>query len=249
MSPSGKGDVAASSSKANSNSNINDLELIDKPLQVDKWDGCAVKNALDDTVKKIMIDTYGYSESHALMDGRLVICTVACLFALFAMVWDYFHPFPESRSVLIICVLAYFAMMVVLTFYTTYCEQGIFLEAVDIDPTGVDPTNKWILSSARIPSVDWPKPKKSWLILRAIVNLVASYASMDIFYQRMSRFDDVYTLELVFVDGKTGITRSADVARSVAGYVDENGLVCEDIFTAEVNRLHSELLLPAKKDL
>ena len=42
---------------------------------------------------------------------------------------------------------AYFAMMVVLTFYTTYCEQGIFLEAVDIDPTGVDPTNKWILSS------------------------------------------------------------------------------------------------------
>ena len=27
-------------------------------------------------------------------------------------------------------------MMVVLTFYTTYCEQGIFLEAVDIDPTG-----------------------------------------------------------------------------------------------------------------
>ena len=40
-------------------------------------------------------------------------------------------------------------MMVVLTFYTTYCEQGIFLEAVDIDPTGVDPTNKWILSSGR----------------------------------------------------------------------------------------------------
>ena len=54
--------------------------------QVDKWDGCAVKNALDDTVKKIMIDTYGYAESHALMDGRLIICTVACLFALFAMV-------------------------------------------------------------------------------------------------------------------------------------------------------------------
>lgn len=67
-------------------------------------------------------------------------------------------------------------------------------------------------------------------------------------FEGMSRFDDVYTLELVFVDGKTGVTRSADVARSVAGYVDENGLVCEDIFTAEVNRLHSELLLPAKKD-
>ena len=64
----------------------------------------------------------------------------------------------------------------------------------------------------------------------------------------MSRFDDVYTLELVFVDGTTGLTRSADVARSVAHYVDENGLVCEDIFGAEVNRLHSELLMPVKKD-
>jgi len=234
MSPSGKGDSSSSSSKAISNSNINDLELIDKPLQVDKWDGCAVKNALDDTVKKIMIDTYGYAESHALMDGRLVICTVACLFALFAMVWDYFHPFPESRSVLIICVLAYFAMMVVLTFYTTYCEQGIFLEAVDVDPTGVDPTNKWILSSARVPSVDF-KLSKYRTCLKAFAN-------------GMSRFDDVYTLELVFVDGKTGATRSADVARSIAGYIDENGLVCEDIFTAEVNRLHSELLVPAKKD-
>ena len=132
MSPSGKGD-SASSSKSNGVPNINDLDLVDKPLQVrkmtnkmgfnslcvygiaiicsfcpkefietsspwyilssipplsqvDKWDGCAVKNALDDTVKKIMIDTYGYAESHALMDGRLIICTVACLFALFAMV-------------------------------------------------------------------------------------------------------------------------------------------------------------------
>merc|ERR1711942_273211 len=159
-----------------------------------------------------MIDTYGYAESHALMDGRLIICTVACLFALFAMVWDYFHPFPESRSVLIICVLAYFAMMLVLTVYTTYCEQGIFLEAVDIDPTGVDPTNKWILSSARIPSVDW-KPTRYRLALKVLTNLIASATSMDLFPSGMSRFDVVYTLEMVFVDGKTGETRSADVVK------------------------------------
>jgi len=245
MSPPGKD----SASKSNGVPNVNDLDLIDKPLQVDKWDGCAVKNALDDTVKKIMIDTYGYAESHALMDGRLIICTVACLFALFAMVWDYFHPFPESRSVLIICVLAYFAMMVVLTFYTTYFEQGIFLEAVDIDPTGVDPTNKWILSSARIPHIGWQaKSTRYRLAVRVIANLFTSMTGVNLFSSGMSRFDDVYTLEMVFVDGKSGATRTADVAKSVAGYVDENGLICEDIFTAEVNRLHSELLMPAKKD-
>jgi len=189
-----------------------DIDFIDKPLQVDKWDGCAVKNALDDTVKKIMLDTFGHVESHTLMDGRLIICTIACVFAVFAMIWDYYHPFPESRTVLIVCVLAYFVMMVVLTFYTTYCEQGIFLEALDIDPIGVERPNKWVLSSG------------------------------------MTRFDDIYSLEMIYIDGKTGVTRCAEITKSVAAFIDENGLVCEDIFAAEVTRLHAELLVPEKKD-
>ena len=56
---------------------------------------------------QVMLDKVGFKESHALMDGRLFICTIAVGFAMFALIWDYFNPFPESRPVLIICVLSY----------------------------------------------------------------------------------------------------------------------------------------------
>lgn len=94
-----------------------------------------------------MIDKFGFVESHRLMDGRLLICTIAVLFSLFALVWDYIKPFPESRPVLITCVVSYFILMGVLTVYTTYKEKGIFLVALDKDRAGVDPDNVWQVAS------------------------------------------------------------------------------------------------------
>ncbi|GIY99496.1 probable signal peptidase complex subunit 2 [Caerostris extrusa] len=82
------------------------------------------------------------------MDGRLAISGIAVSAAMFALLWDYLNPFPESRPVLIICVVSYFILMGLLTLYTSFLEKGIFLVAFENDPTGMDPPHTWQASSS-----------------------------------------------------------------------------------------------------
>lgn len=117
-------------------------------VRVCKWDGTAVKNSLDDGVKEVLVERFGYEEDHGLMDTRLAICGLAVAVATFALAWDYFYPFPASKQVLIGCVGTYFFLMMVLTVYTTYKEKGIFVVVKDKDPAGLDPDSKWEASSS-----------------------------------------------------------------------------------------------------
>ena len=56
---------------------------------------------------QIMKEEYGCVESHRLMDTRLMLCTIACSFSGFALVYDQLHPFPASLVVLTVCALSY----------------------------------------------------------------------------------------------------------------------------------------------
>ena len=114
---------------------------------VEKWDWNAVKNALDDSARSYLVAQNNFKEDHFLMNGRLIISTIGVLFSGYAIAYDWFHPFPESRSVLIACVILYFIMIGILTLWTSFLEKTCFAAAKYTD--GSNKTASWKLSSSQ----------------------------------------------------------------------------------------------------
>ncbi len=77
----------------------------EKPAKTDKWDWNAIKNALDDATTKFLISQKNFKEDHTLMNTKLIISTLAVLFSGIALLYDWLHPFPKSKDVLLVCVI------------------------------------------------------------------------------------------------------------------------------------------------
>lgn len=61
------------------------------------------------------------------------------------------------------------------------------------------------------------------------------------------RYDDKYNLTLSVKDGKTGKIKTSWISKSVANYIDENGIVIHELIEPDVTKLHNSLLSEKKE--
>lgn len=86
-------------------------------------------------------------EQFGLINVRLMICSLAVGVAVLAHGWDYTHPFPESKQVLLFSVLGYFFLMGVLTVHSTFREKSIFAVATESASSNGGQQRVWEISS------------------------------------------------------------------------------------------------------
>ncbi|XP_065919069.1 signal peptidase complex subunit 2-like [Dysidea avara] len=119
----------------------------EEPVKVDRWNGAAVKHALDDAAKNVFVKQLKFVEDFYITDYKLLLCTIACCFSLFALGYDYVAPFPKSIYVLASCVVSYFIIMAYMTWYGSKIEGDCFMTALDKDLAGIRADDVWKLHS------------------------------------------------------------------------------------------------------
>ncbi|KAJ3326890.1 Signal peptidase complex subunit 2 [Blyttiomyces sp. JEL0837] len=124
------------------------LEDMEKnPIVINNYNAAEVKHTLDDSIRRILVDDYGYSEDHTHTDRKLIMGYGACLFAAGATIYSYFIPYPECKLVLIVSVAAYFLMNGAMLLYALYVEKECVFLGIKRDPLKLEADKKVTVNS------------------------------------------------------------------------------------------------------
>ena len=98
----------------------------DEDLQhVDTGDSLKVKQILDESTVKAVLEGSGYKENHYVDNLKIGLMVIACLFAMTAQFYPM--PFPQSRPLLGVCCSGYFVFSGILQLAVKFIEQDAIL--------------------------------------------------------------------------------------------------------------------------
>eukprot|EP01147_Barroeca_monosierra_P008044 gene8045-749_t len=100
--------------------------------QIDKWDFSKLKNNIEDVVTEEFFNEIDCSseQDYSVSDFKLAILSLACLIALFACLYGYFVPHPESGVVVGPCSILYFFLMGAFVVHGAYFDHRDVVAAV-----------------------------------------------------------------------------------------------------------------------
>jgi len=92
------------------------------PVVVDIYNQADLKNALDDAIKKLLLEVYGFKENHYVMNVKLLLGYAACLFAGIGGAYSYVNSFQDSKLLLAFCCTIYFILTGIMTLFVMFVE-------------------------------------------------------------------------------------------------------------------------------
>ncbi|KAJ3195722.1 hypothetical protein HK101_011234 [Irineochytrium annulatum] len=100
-------------------------DMAKNPVVINHYNSAEVKHALDDSLRRILVEDYKFKEDHTHTDRKLIMGYTACLFAAGSTLYSHLVPYPDCRLVLIVSVAAYFILNGLMLGYAVKVEKEV----------------------------------------------------------------------------------------------------------------------------
>lgn len=196
-------------------------------LQVDVGDMIKVKQILDETVAATILEQI--DEDYRFDNFKLVLMTIACIFAMIAQFAPL--PFPDSRLIIGLCCATYFCLSGVLQLITTFIDQDCILLTEPLPKEGKknDEDGGYNQDTGKKIFRKDPKDIKSKELFQYGIRVRSQFP----------RFSEWYTVILEFE--KMPNTPRVEQKWSVGQFFDKEGMFDEIGLQLEVEKLYRRL--------